>query len=273
MNRPFVVSDRRVGARIEAEVRGVAEITDAPATGLANEPGKVAWAGVVDDEDLHVPRPGVLLQHRIETLFEVGLSVVERNDDRPEWARLVRAEPAPASRTAGSDALAPVDAPAVDIDDRVRDPARVAEIVDRPAARVDAAVVVDDDEPARRHLVVEGGQRVHRRFIHVAVEAQHREPLDRRGAKRVLEPALEEDDAVVEEPVFGEVRFHLVERNRELLDRVVLVSAIGRIGVRSRAAEAPRTNRRRRRAARGPRRPRAPRASGCRRRRARRPFR
>ena len=102
--------------------------------------------------------------------------------------------------------------------------------MDRSAARLDAAVVVDDDEPARRHLVIEGGQRVRRRFIHVAVEAQHGEALDRRGGKRVLEPALEEHDAVVQEAVFGEIRLHLVERNRELLDRVVLVAEIGGIG-------------------------------------------
>ena len=129
------------------------------------------------------------------------------------------------------EALAPIDAPAVDIDDWIDDPARVVEIVDGSAARLDAAVVVDDDEPAGRHLVIEGGQRIRRQFIHVAVEAQHREPLDRRGAQRVLEPALEEDDAVVQEPVFGEIRFHLVERNRELLDRVVFVPEVGGIGL------------------------------------------
>ena len=104
--------------------------------------------------------------------------------------------------------------------------------MDRSAASLDAAVVVDDDEAARRHLVIEGGQCVRRRFVHVAVEAQHGEPLDRRGAQRVLEPALEEHDAVVQEAVFGEIRFHLVERNRELLDRVVFVPEVGGIGLR-----------------------------------------
>ncbi len=222
---------RRVGARIETEVRGVAEITDAAAAGFSNQPGKVARTGVVDDQDLHLSRSRILLQHRGEALLEIGPALIERNNDRPERASLrIANRPEPCERR--FTALAPVNAPSVDIDDRIGDPSRVTEIVDGPAAALDAAIVVDDHETARRHFIVESGERVHRRFIHVAVEAQHRQPLDRRGVKRVLEPALEEYDAVVQESVFGEIRFHLVERNRELLVGVVNVPAIRGVGFR-----------------------------------------
>ena len=63
-------------------------------------------------------------------------------------------------------------------------PWRGAVVGDGLPARVDAAVVVDDHEAAGRHQRLEVRERVDRRLVHVAVEAQHRDRADLGGQLR-----------------------------------------------------------------------------------------
>src|SRR5437773_7190939 len=80
---------------------------------------------------------------------------------------------------------------AVNLDELGGDAALLAELVNGATAvgPSSLAVVVDDHIAARRDLVVECCQSIHRRLIVVAIEAEHGEPVDRRGGERVLEPA------------------------------------------------------------------------------------
>src|SRR5271166_3916675 len=48
--------DCRVRARIEPEIGGIANVADATAADVMHERAEVAWAGVVDDENLHLLR-------------------------------------------------------------------------------------------------------------------------------------------------------------------------------------------------------------------------
>ena len=65
-------------------------------------------------------------------------------------------------------------------------------------------IVVDDAEAAWLQLRIERLQGVVRGLEHVAVEPQDREAFDRRAGERVLEPALQEDDLVVQQAVAPE---------------------------------------------------------------------
>jgi hypothetical protein len=91
--------------------------------------------------------------------------------------------------------------------------------------RGDPAVVVDDREAAGRPLVVERGERIHRRFVQVAVKAQHGEALDRFAGQRVARPALPED-RLVEESGPGDRGAHRLERDRKRVEAVELAPGI-----------------------------------------------
>ncbi len=108
-------------------------------------------------------------------------------------------------------------------------------VLDRGAA-VRKAEVVDDQVAADGEPRVEVDEPVHRRLVQVAVEAHHRPSVVADGGEAVLEPALEEADAVVEQAEAPKVALHLLERDGELLGGVVQVSGVGRIGVLARVA-------------------------------------
>ena len=61
------------------------------------------------------------------------------------------------------------------------------------------AVVVDDDEASRAHLVVEGDEGVHCRFVEITIETEHGDRVDRGRGERVGEPTFEKTDSVVEQ--------------------------------------------------------------------------
>ena len=64
---------------------------------------------------------------------------------------------------------------------------------------------------------VQRGQRLDRRAVHVAVEADDRELAIGYCRKRVLEPAFEEPDAVVQQAVLLELLADVVDADVELL--------------------------------------------------------
>ena len=64
--------------------------------------------------------------------------------------------------------------------------------------------------------MVEIDQSVPRALVHVAVEPQHGEGLDRCRRQRVLEQPFQEYDLVVEQAVASERPLHLIERNGEI---------------------------------------------------------
>ena len=75
---------------------------------------------------------------------------------------------------------------------------------------------MDHTGPAR-DFGVEVGQGVHGRLVEVGVEAQQRQLLDGSLRQRVLEPALEGLDLLVEQSVAAEVVLDLLEGDGELV--------------------------------------------------------
>ena len=108
----------------------------------------------------------------------------------------------------------PVHRAVVDADELVVDAVLVAVLVDRLAALLELVVVVDDAEAAALQLRVQRDERVDRRRVEVAVEAEERDLLDGRRRQRLGEEALEEEDAVVEQPEARKVRLDVVGRCR-----------------------------------------------------------
>ena len=76
-------------------------------------------------------------------------------------------------RGASARGLAPPDAGPVDLADRVGAAVLCPVVLDGRTARHPAAVVVDEHEPAGGDLRLQCDERVHRRLVQVAVEAQH----------------------------------------------------------------------------------------------------
>ena len=85
----------------------------------------------------------------------------------------------------------------------------------RPA--VGNLVVIHDHVAAGRKLRVERFERDHRRFVHVAVQAEDRKALDRGARQGVAEPALQEAHLVVQEAVAGESLLDRLERDGQLV--------------------------------------------------------
>lgn len=98
--------------------------------------------------------------------------------------------------------LPPVAPCPVNLFDRCRDAVGGAVVRDRFSA-LRQRIVIDDAKTTRRDFWVQRGKRIHRRLVHIAIESQHRELLDRRVRQRVFEPALQKDDLFVEQSVIA----------------------------------------------------------------------
>src|SRR5579872_3316539 len=99
------------------------------------------------------------------------------------------------------------------------------------------AVVIDNHVAPDADLWVQRLQGVHRRFVHVPIEASDRQLLDRGGGERVPEPALQETHLVVEQPVPGEVALHAFEAHLERVLLPVVVPGVKRVPGRVRLGE------------------------------------
>lgn len=65
----------------------------------------------------------------------------------------------------------------------------------------DTSIIIDDQVAASGQLRVKVIQGVHRRFVHVAIQASHRQPFDGGGRQRVAEPTFQENDLFVEQAI------------------------------------------------------------------------
>mmetsp|Transcript_3745 Transcript_3745/g.14703 ORF Transcript_3745/g.14703 Transcript_3745/m.14703 type:complete len:391 (+) Transcript_3745:879-2051(+) len=120
-----------------------------------------------------------------------------------------------------------------EVEGHVLDVAHAAEVEHRLARRGVLPVVVDDD-PAALDLIVQQLERVHRGAVHVAIEPEERDRVDRRRRQRLVEDALEQDDAVgVPEVVALEGGAHGVgAADVEVLERPAVGVDGGRVGRR-----------------------------------------
>lgn len=71
---------------------------------------------------------------------------------------------------------------------------------------LDDVIVIHDDIPADRDFFVQRGQGIHGRLVHVAVQAQQCQLLNRRSGEGVLEPALQELDLLIEQAILSKLR-------------------------------------------------------------------
>ena len=93
----------------------------------------------------------------------------------------------------------------VDLDDGVENRSIGPELVYCLTATRPAVVVVNNDEAARRKLVVQVQQRVHGGVVQVAVHAKDCNPLNRRIRKRLVKPTLDEVGVVVQQAELAKV--------------------------------------------------------------------
>lgn len=122
--------------------------------------------------------------------------------------------------------LPPIHPGAVDVDDLVGDPDAAAIVVDGLLATFELAVVVDDAEPTGRQFRVGALDRLDGRLVHIAIEAHHRQILDRRARQGVLEPTDQKLDLIVQETIASEVAFDLLDADSQLVGQVMLIACI-----------------------------------------------
>ena len=94
---------------------------------------------------------------------------------------------------------------AVDVHDWLVDLVLGAEVLHCLATRGIRAVVVHDAEPAERKSGIQVLQALYRGLVEVPVEPYKGPCVPSQGRQRLLEPALEKADLVIEEPVSLEI--------------------------------------------------------------------
>jgi len=81
-------ADCQVGIRPFAQIDGISCVLHASPAESFDEITQVVLAAIVGDANFHFSRAGILIENGIEALLQILASFVERDDDRPERARL-----------------------------------------------------------------------------------------------------------------------------------------------------------------------------------------
>src|SRR5487761_519886 len=112
----------------------------------------------------------------------------------------------------------------VDNLDVLRNPLLTTEVVDSTSARLQIQIVVDNNVSSDRELRVKGMKRHDSGFIHVTVEPEYCEPLNRRVGQGIPEPTGQKTNPVVEKVVARKVRAHLFKGSHDRSERPVAIS-------------------------------------------------